>query len=77
MFRLGPLRSSHAKEVSFALHVVKDPMFGSTAGENLVPEKKRKHRRIVIGSLDTLRDESAALKAIAALRRESTLMTLD
>ena len=31
---------------------------------------KRKHRRIVIGSLDTLRDESAALKAIAALRRD-------
>ena len=28
------------KEVSFALHVVKDPMFGSTAGENLVPEKR-------------------------------------
>jgi len=32
--------------------------------------EKRKHRRIVIGSLDTLRDESAALKAIAALRRD-------
>jgi hypothetical protein len=32
--------------------------------------EKRKHRRIVIGTLDTLRDESAALKAIAALRRE-------
>jgi integrase len=32
--------------------------------------KKRKHRRIVIGSLDTLRDESAALKAISALRRD-------
>src|SRR5260370_38919984 len=36
----------------------------SCAGE------KRKHRRIVIGSLDILRDESAALKAIAALRRD-------
>ncbi len=34
------------------------------------PGDKRKHRRIVIGSLDTLRDESAALKAIVALRRE-------
>jgi integrase len=32
--------------------------------------EKRKHRRIVIGSLDTLRDESAALKAIAALRKD-------
>ena len=32
--------------------------------------EKRKHRRIVIGSLDTLRDESAALKAISALRRD-------
>jgi integrase len=32
--------------------------------------EKRKHRRIVIGSLDILRDESAALKAIAALRRD-------
>ncbi len=32
--------------------------------------EKRKHRRIVIRSLDTLRDESAALKAIAALRRD-------
>jgi len=32
--------------------------------------EKRKHRRIVIGSLDTLRDESAALKAIVALRRD-------
>jgi len=34
------------------------------------PGDKRKHRRIVIGSLDTLTDESAALKAIVALRRE-------
>src|SRR5271157_2426341 len=34
------------------------------------PGDKRKHRGIVIGSLDTLRDESAALKAIVALRRE-------
>ena len=32
--------------------------------------EKKKHRRIVIGSLDTLRDESAALKAISALRRD-------
>jgi integrase len=32
--------------------------------------EKRNHRRIVIGSLDTLRDESAALKAISALRRD-------
>jgi hypothetical protein len=32
--------------------------------------QRRKHRRIVIGSLDTLRDESAALKAISALRRD-------
>jgi hypothetical protein len=31
---------------------------------------KRKHRRIVIGSLEILRDESAAPKAIAALRRD-------
>jgi hypothetical protein len=30
----------------------------------------RKHRRIVIGTLDTLKDESAALKSIAALRRD-------
>ena len=30
----------------------------------------RKHRRIVIGTLGTLKDESAALKAIAALRRD-------
>jgi hypothetical protein len=28
------------KGISFALHVVKDPMFGSTAGENLVPDKR-------------------------------------
>ncbi len=34
------------------------------------PGDKRKHRRIVIGSLDTLRDKAAALKATAALRRE-------
>ena len=34
------------------------------------PGEKRKHRRIVIGSVDTLRDESSALKAITALRRE-------
>ena len=31
---------------------------------------KRKHRRIVIGSLEILRDKSATLKAIAALRRD-------
>jgi hypothetical protein len=30
----------------------------------------RKHRRIVIGTLNTLKDESAALKAIAALRKD-------
>jgi hypothetical protein len=30
----------------------------------------RKHRRIVIGPLNTLKDESAALKAIAALRKD-------
>jgi len=30
--------------------------------------QRRKHRRIVIGTLDTLKDESAALKSIAALR---------
>ena len=34
------------------------------------PGDKRKHRRIVIGSLDTFRDKAAALKATAALRRE-------
>ena len=34
------------------------------------PGDKRKHRRIVIGSLGTLRDKAAALKATAALRRE-------
>jgi len=32
--------------------------------------EKRKHRRIVIGSLDTLRYESAALKGDSALRRD-------
>jgi hypothetical protein len=32
--------------------------------------EKKKHRRIVIRSLDTLIDESAALKAITALRRD-------
>jgi integrase len=37
------------------------------------PGEKRKHRRIVIGSVDTLRDESSALKAITALRREINL----
>ena len=30
----------------------------------------RKHRRIVIGTLDTFKDESAALKAITALRKD-------
>jgi hypothetical protein len=30
----------------------------------------RKHRRIVIGTLNTLKNESAALKSIAALRRD-------
>jgi hypothetical protein len=30
----------------------------------------RKHRRIVIGTLNTLKDESAAMKAISALRRD-------
>src|SRR5712691_310316 len=34
------------------------------------PGDNRKHRRIVIGSLDTLRNEAAALKEIVALRRE-------
>jgi integrase len=34
------------------------------------PGEKRKHRRIVVGSLDTFRDEAVALKAIAALRRD-------
>jgi hypothetical protein len=34
------------------------------------PGDKRKHRRILIGSLDTLRDESAALTAIVTPRRE-------
>ena len=34
------------------------------------PGDKRKHRRIVIGSLDSLRDKAAALKATEALRRE-------
>jgi integrase len=33
------------------------------------PGDKRKHCRIVIGSLDTLRDKAAALKATAALGR--------
>ena len=37
------------------------------------PGEKRKHRRIVIGSVDILRDESSALKAITALRREINL----
>jgi hypothetical protein len=32
--------------------------------------QRRKHRRIVIGTLNTLKDESAVLKAIAALRRD-------
>jgi hypothetical protein len=32
--------------------------------------RTRKHRRIVIGTLNTLKDESAALKAIAALRKD-------
>jgi integrase len=32
--------------------------------------KTRRHRRIVIGTLNTLKDETAALKAIAALRRD-------
>jgi hypothetical protein len=27
------------KEVSFALHVDKDPMFGNSAGENFAPDK--------------------------------------
>jgi integrase len=34
------------------------------------PGDERKHRRIVIGSLDTFRDKAAALKATAGLRRE-------
>jgi integrase len=32
--------------------------------------QKRKHRRIVIGTLNTFKDESAALKAITALRKD-------
>src|SRR5450755_2804373 len=32
--------------------------------------QRRKHRRVVIGTLDTLKGESAVLKAIAALRRD-------
>jgi integrase len=32
--------------------------------------QRKKHRRLVIGTLDTLRDESAALKSIAALQRD-------
>ena len=32
--------------------------------------QKRKHRRIVIGTLDSLKDRSEALKSIAALRRD-------
>ncbi len=37
------------------------------------PEGKLKHRRLVIGSLDQFRDRSAAVLAIAALRREINL----
>jgi integrase len=32
--------------------------------------KTRRHRRIVIGTINTLKDETAALKAITALRRD-------
>jgi hypothetical protein len=32
--------------------------------------KTRRHRRIVIGTINTLQDETAALKAITALRRD-------
>jgi hypothetical protein len=39
--------------------------------------QRRKHRRIVIGTLDTLKDESAALKSIAALRIDINIMIAD
>ena len=32
--------------------------------------QRRKHRRMVMGTLDTFKDESAALKSISALRRD-------
>jgi hypothetical protein len=54
---------------SFALRVVKDPTFGSTAREARSGQT-RKHRRIVIGTPNTFRDESAALKVIPALRKD-------
>jgi len=34
------------------------------------PEGKRKHRRVVIGSVEEFRDRASALQAIAALRQE-------
>jgi hypothetical protein len=41
LFRIGPFKEQPCKkEVSFALYVVKDPMFGSTAGGNIAPDKE-------------------------------------
>jgi hypothetical protein len=37
------------KGISFALHVVKDPMVESTAGENLVPDKRESIAESLLG----------------------------
>ncbi len=43
-------------------------MFGSSDGANQVLMAKRRHRRMILGSIEQLADEAAARQAIAPLR---------
>jgi len=70
LFRFGPLRSSDAKRKSHSLSRRQGPDVWEYRWRESCSGQTRKHRRIVIGTLNTLKDESAALKAIAALRKD-------
>jgi hypothetical protein len=48
------------------------PMCGSSGGEP-GPDGKRRHRRIVLGSVNQFADRSAAFRATRALRRDINL----
>jgi hypothetical protein len=55
------------KEASFALHVDKEPMFGSTAGENLVPEKQEDIAESSLARSTHSKMKRQPLKAIASI----------
>ena len=49
------------------------PTFGSTDGGSLAPMAKRKHRRMVVGSIQQSADKSAVFRATSADRRDINL----